>query len=136
MARVTVEDCIEIVPNRFDLVLLAAKRARDIASGASITVPRDNDKNPVVALREIADKTIPATDIHEAIVKSMQRLSHMDDQEDDLEEELDQDYAPPFEAGAISLEDDSDDDLTDDMDEDSEDDEGDEIAEDAEEDEA
>ena len=58
MARVTVEDCVRLVPNRFDLVLMAAQRAREISSGAALTVDRDNDKNPVVALREIADETI------------------------------------------------------------------------------
>ena len=58
MARVTVEDCIEKVPNRFELVLLAARRAREISAGASLTVPRDNDKNPVIALREISEETL------------------------------------------------------------------------------
>jgi DNA-directed RNA polymerase subunit omega len=81
MARVTVEDCIEIVPNRFDLVLLAGQRARQIASGAQLTLTRDNDKNPVVALREIAEKTVETTLLQEAIVQSNQRVIESDDEE-------------------------------------------------------
>ncbi len=74
MARVTVEDCVDKIPNRFDLVLLAATRARAISSGAEITVERDRDKNPVVALREIADQTVKPADLKEALVTSMQRV--------------------------------------------------------------
>ena len=74
MARVTVEDCVDKIPNRFDLVLLAATRARAISSGAEITVDRDRDKNPVVALREIADENIKPADLKEALVSSMQRV--------------------------------------------------------------
>ncbi|PZN94159.1 MAG: DNA-directed RNA polymerase subunit omega [Alphaproteobacteria bacterium] len=74
MARVTVEDCVDKIPNRFDLVLLAATRARAISSGAEITVDRDRDKNPVVALREIADELIKPADLKEALVSSMQRV--------------------------------------------------------------
>jgi DNA-directed RNA polymerase subunit omega len=81
MARVTVEDCIEIVPNRFDLVLLAGQRARQIASGAQLTLSRDNDKNPVVALREIAEKTVETTLLQEAIVQNNQRVIETDDEE-------------------------------------------------------
>ena len=73
MARVTVEDCIDKVPNRFELVLLAAHRAREISTGAQITVERDNDKNPVVALREIADETVDLTRIEQDLVKSLSR---------------------------------------------------------------
>ena len=72
MARVTVEDCIERIPNRFDLVMVASKRSRDVSSGAEITIERDNDKNPVVALREIADETQSAADLHERLVESNQ----------------------------------------------------------------
>ena len=72
MARVTVEDCVDKVPNRFDLVMLAAHRAREISSGAKITVPRDNDKNPVVALREIAEETLTAEHPREAAVQTNQ----------------------------------------------------------------
>lgn len=88
MARVTVEDCIINVPNRFELVLLASKRAREIAAGASLTVARDNDKNPVVALREISEQTISLNALRENIVKGMQRNVFIDDTESDLDEEL------------------------------------------------
>jgi DNA-directed RNA polymerase subunit omega len=74
MARVTVEDCVDKIPNRFDLVLIAATRARAISSGAEITLDRDRDKNPVVALREIAEETIMPDDLKEALVSSMQRV--------------------------------------------------------------
>lgn len=73
MARVTVEDCIEKIPNRFELVLLASQRARAIARGEEISVPRDNDKNPVVALREIADEKLNLTILEEGIVRSLTR---------------------------------------------------------------
>lgn len=74
MARVTVEDCVDKVPNRFDLVLLSAQRARQISSGAELTLDRDRDKNPVVALREIAEQTIKPDHLTEALVQSMQRV--------------------------------------------------------------
>ncbi|WP_367160998.1 DNA-directed RNA polymerase subunit omega [Kozakia baliensis] len=73
MARVTVEDCIEKVPNRFDLVLLAAQRARGLSRGEEMTVDRDNDKNPVVALREIAEETVNLKQLHDNIVRSLAR---------------------------------------------------------------
>ncbi len=73
MARVTVEDCVDKVPNRFDLVLLAAQRARQISSGADLTIDRDRDKNPVVALREIADETIDLGRIEQDLIKSLSR---------------------------------------------------------------
>jgi DNA-directed RNA polymerase subunit omega len=81
MARVTVEDCIDKVENRFDLVLLAAHRARMISSGSSITVERDNDKNPVVALREIADETVSPEDLREELVHSLQKYVEVDEPE-------------------------------------------------------
>ncbi|RYE58171.1 MAG: DNA-directed RNA polymerase subunit omega [Rhizobiaceae bacterium] len=81
MARVTVEDCIEKVNNRFDLILMAAHRARMIAAGASITVNRDNDKNPVVALREIGDGAISPEDLHEDLIHSMQKYVEVDEPE-------------------------------------------------------
>ena len=84
MARVTVEDCIDKVENRFDLVLMASHRARVLSSGAQITVPRDNDKNPVVALREIADVTVKPRDLEEAIVTNLQKVQI--DEEDETEE--------------------------------------------------
>ncbi|HEV3192172.1 MAG TPA: DNA-directed RNA polymerase subunit omega [Polyangiaceae bacterium] len=81
MARVTVEDCIDKVENRFDLVLLASHRARMISSGAPITVDRDNDKNPVVALREIADETVSPGDLKEELVHSLQKYVEVDEPE-------------------------------------------------------
>lgn len=81
MARVTVEDCIDKVENRFDLVLLAAHRARTISSGSPITIDRDNDKNPVVALREIADETISPGDLNEELVHSLQKYVEVDEPE-------------------------------------------------------
>ena len=83
MARVTVEDCIEKVDNRFDLVLLSAHRARMISSGQPITIDRDNDKNPVVALREIAEETQSADDLRERMIESHQTQIEVDEPEDD-----------------------------------------------------
>ena len=81
MARVTVEDCIDKIPNRFELVLLASHRARSISAGAQIAVQRDNDKNPVVALREIADKKIASDDLREDFIHSMQKYVEVDEPE-------------------------------------------------------
>lgn len=81
MARVTVEDCILKVTNRFDLVIYSAQRARSIAAGAALTLDRDNDKNPVVALREIADGTIEPSDLEESVVKSLQKMTEIDEPE-------------------------------------------------------
>jgi DNA-directed RNA polymerase subunit omega len=81
MARVTVEDCVDKIPNRFDLVMLAAQRAREISAGAQIGVERDNDKNPVVALREIADETIVPEDLREEYIHSMQKHVEVDEPE-------------------------------------------------------
>ena len=81
MARVTVEDCIDKVDNRFELVLLAGHRARQISQGAMITVPRDNDKNPVVALREIADETLSPDDLKEDLIHSLQKHIEVDEPE-------------------------------------------------------
>jgi DNA-directed RNA polymerase subunit omega len=83
MARVTVEDCILKIPNRFELVLLAAQRAREVASGAPITLERDNDKNPVVALREIADETIGLEQVKNSLIKGMQKHVEVDEPEED-----------------------------------------------------
>ena len=83
MARVTVEDCVDKVPNRFDLVMLAAHRARAISDGAPITIERDNDKNPVVALREIADETQGADDLRERMIASHQTQIEVDEPEED-----------------------------------------------------
>ena len=83
MARVTVEDCVDKVPNRFELVMLAAHRAREIAAGSPITVERDNDKNPVVALREIADETQLVDDLNERMIESNQTQIEVDEPEED-----------------------------------------------------
>lgn len=83
MARVTVEDCVDKIPNRFDLVLLAAQRAREISGGAELTIERDRDKNPVVALREIAEQTVVPANLQETLVTSMQRVLPDDDDEMD-----------------------------------------------------
>lgn len=94
MARVTVEDCVEKVPNRFRLVMLAAQRARELSVGAELTLDRDNDKNPVVALREIAEETVQATDLEEELIQGLQRHADTDDPEEEaaallaVEEEL------------------------------------------------
>ncbi|MCL6251477.1 DNA-directed RNA polymerase subunit omega [Altererythrobacter sp. KTW20L] len=84
MARVTVEDCVDKIPNRFDLVLLAAQRAREISGGAELTIDRDRDKNPVVALREIADETVRPKELKESLVQSMQNF--LPDEEDEADE--------------------------------------------------
>lgn len=83
MARVTVEDCVDKVPNRFELVMLASHRAREVSSGAAITVDRDNDKNPVVALREIAEETQSADELRERLIESNQTQIEVDEPEED-----------------------------------------------------
>lgn len=83
MARVTVEDCVDKVPNRFELVMLASHRAREISAGAAITVDRDNDKNPVVALREIAEETQSAEELRERLIESNQTQIEVDEPEED-----------------------------------------------------
>ncbi|WP_106638536.1 DNA-directed RNA polymerase subunit omega [Allosphingosinicella vermicomposti] len=89
MARVTVEDCVDKIPNRFDLVLLSAQRARQISGGAELTLDRDRDKNPVVALREIAEQTVKPKHLEEALVSGLQRV------------QIDEDEAPD-EIGSIA----------------------------------
>ena len=83
MARVTVEDCILEIPNRFDLVMIAGQRAREISAGGQLTLDRDNDKNPVVALREIADKTLDLDVLQESLVRGLQRNVEDDGPEED-----------------------------------------------------
>lgn len=80
MARVTVEDCVDKISNRFDLVLLSAQRARQISAGAELTIDRDRDKNPVVALREIADETVTPSELKEAVISGLQRF-RVDDED-------------------------------------------------------
>ena len=86
MARVTVEDCVDKIPNRFDLVLLAAHRSRNITAGASLTIDRDNDKTPVVSLRELAEETLDLGELRESLVTGLQRVII----DDDMPEEEDQ----------------------------------------------
>jgi DNA-directed RNA polymerase subunit omega len=83
MARVTVEDCVDKIPNRFDLVMIASQRARNISAGAQLTLDRDNDKNPVVALREIAEETVDLEDLKEGLIKGLQSFVEMDEPEDE-----------------------------------------------------
>jgi DNA-directed RNA polymerase subunit omega len=83
MARVTVEDCVQRIPNRFELVMLAAQRAREVAAGAQITIDRDNDKNPVVALREIADETVVLANLTDSLITGLQRHVENDEPEEE-----------------------------------------------------
>ena len=86
MARVTVEDCVLQVPNRFELVMVAAQRARDISSGASLTIDRDNDKNPVVALREIAEEKVNLDALNNALIQGLRKQHEQDEPEEDIVE--------------------------------------------------
>ena len=86
MARVTVEDCVDKIPNRFELVMLSAQRAREILAGAPLTVEPDNDKNPVIALREIADETVGLDELRDSLVQSQQRHVEFDLPEEEEEE--------------------------------------------------
>lgn len=88
MARVTVEDCVQLVPNRFKLVLLAGQRARALSMGADLTVERDDDKNPVIALREIADKTVGIDELEENILQGLQKHVEVEEDSPELEEML------------------------------------------------
>jgi len=85
MARVTVEDCVLKIPNRFELVMLAAQRARHISAGAPLAVDRDNDKNPVVALREIAEEAVTLPELEESLIKGMQKYVQMEESIEDLD---------------------------------------------------
>jgi DNA-directed RNA polymerase subunit omega len=98
VARVTVEDCIEKIENRFDLVLMAAHRARMIAAGAAITVDRDNDKNPVVALREIGDGALSPEDLREDLIHSLQKYVEVDEPEAHAAPLLDADNSDSFDT--------------------------------------
>lgn len=108
MARVTVEDCVLKIPNRFDLVMLAAQRAREISAGAPLTVERDNDKNPVVALREIAESSIDNDNLRQALITGLQKHVETEEPEEDMMELLaaERDVAGvPYEASAEGAED-------------------------------
>lgn len=104
MARVTVEDCVMKVPNRFELVMLAAQRARSISAGAQPTVERDNDKNPVIALREIADETVNLKELEQSLIRGLQKFVEMDEPEEDevdllaIQQELSGETPPPTKA--------------------------------------
>lgn len=87
MARVTVEDCVEKIPNRFDLVLLASHRSRNISAGASLTVDRDNDKTPVVSLRELAEGNLVLDDLRESLISNLQRVITDDDMPDEAKDD-------------------------------------------------
>jgi DNA-directed RNA polymerase subunit omega len=84
MARVTVEDCVLQVPNRFELVMVAAQRARELSAGANLSLERDNDKNPVVALREIAQVSLPLEQLREGLVRSYQKVQEQEEPEEEL----------------------------------------------------
>ncbi len=86
MARVTVEDCVLKVPNRFDLVMVAAQRSRDISAGSPLTVERDNDKDPVIALREIAEETVDIDELNDALLRGMQRHVEIDEPEEEQQD--------------------------------------------------
>ena len=112
MARVTVEDCIDKIPNRFDLVLAAAQRSRDISTGNPLTIDRDNDKNPVVALREIADETIDPDQLRNDIIKGLQKLTNPEfiedeEDEDEVHNKLDDQYTINDELNDYKINDDS-----------------------------
>jgi DNA-directed RNA polymerase subunit omega len=93
MARVTVEDCVKKIPNRFDLVIAAAQRSREISNGISIEVERDNDKNPVVSLREIASEAIDAESLQERFIRSMQKNLNKEDNNIEEEASLEEEFA-------------------------------------------
>ena len=93
MARVTVEDCVKKIPNRFDLVIAAAQRSREISNGVSIEVDRDNDKNPVVSLREIASEAIDAESLQERFIRSMQKNLNKEDNNTEEEASLEEEFA-------------------------------------------
>ena len=123
MARVTVEDCVEIIPNRYELVMLAAQRARDIAAGAVLTIERDNDKNPVIALREIANESIAPDVLKESLISGFQKIRPIE--EEPAEELTDlilpdpkmgDDLIGVAEVRDVAEDDEGDDDLLEDMD--------------------
>jgi DNA-directed RNA polymerase subunit omega len=105
MARVTVEDCVQRIPNRFELVMMAAQRSRELSVGGELTVDRDNDKNPVVALREIADQTVPIPELEEELILSLQRHGDTDDPEEEAEElfAMEEELAASAEAELAAL---------------------------------
>jgi DNA-directed RNA polymerase subunit omega len=95
MARITVEDCVERVPSRFELVMLAAQRARDMSAGAALSVDRDNDKNPVVALREIAERTVDLDHLRYELIHGLRRHQELEVADEEARAELETESAPP-----------------------------------------
>ena len=111
MARVTVEDCVTKIPNRFELVMLAAQRAREISAGSPLTVEKDNDKNPVIALREIADDSLALDNLRQSLIQGLQRQVESEEPQDDAMELLAQDRdiaGVPEEATLDGIEDEMD----------------------------
>jgi DNA-directed RNA polymerase subunit omega len=110
MARVTVEDCVLKVPNRFDLVMVAAQRSRDISAGSPLTVERDNDKNPVIGLREIAEETVNIDDLNNSLIEGMQKHVEIDEPEEEQQDfemsivgmGVGDDYRPTVDALAVN----------------------------------
>ena len=93
MARVTVEDCIEKISNRFELIIAASQRAREISNGVALEVDRDNDKNPVVSLREIAEGAVTPTDLHERFIRSLQRVNYAKKPDDEDETSIEEEFS-------------------------------------------
>ncbi|PIW26351.1 MAG: DNA-directed RNA polymerase subunit omega [Rhodospirillales bacterium CG15_BIG_FIL_POST_REV_8_21_14_020_66_15] len=120
MARVTVEDCVLKIPNRFELVMLAAQRARHISAGAPLVVDRDNDKNPVVALREIAEEAIPLEELEESLIKGLQKYVQIEESIEDLDPAIPDAMQLTAMAAGMSAPASSDDDDTLDVDDDAE----------------
>ena len=111
MARVTVEDCVTKIPNRFELVMLAAQRAREISAGSPLTVEKDNDKNPVIALREIAEDSLALDNLRQSLIQGLQRQVESEEPQDDAMELLAQDRdiaGVPEEATMDGIEDEMD----------------------------
>lgn len=116
MARVTVEDCVLKIPNRFELVMLAAQRARHISAGAPLALDRDNDKNPVVALREIAEEAVTLPELEESLIKGMQKYVQMEESIEDLDPAIPETMqlsAMSANVGASASDDEDDDDTLD-----------------------
>ena len=103
MARVTVEDCVEKIPNRYELLMVAAQRAKDISAGAPITVARYNDKNPVIALREIADGTVNIEDLQKSLVLGLQKYVEVEEPEEEELEILEEEKELMFKIFSLSL---------------------------------
>ena len=102
MARVTVEDCIKLITNRFELIIAASQRAREISNGVEIYVERNNDKNPVVALREIANESLTPSDLQERFIRSLQKVSINKDEDEDEDSSIENEFAAYINESALS----------------------------------